>query len=150
MVQNISQLNETLSTQHTKIYLTDDRLILSGANLEKSYFTNRQDRYIEFSNSNLAQYFSHVAALIAEYSYELITVKSTLGSMIQINDFHQKKFENFSQNFTNLLKSAQNGTSDSADAIFYPTAQAGFANLTWELDAIVESISRFVLIKTFI
>ena len=33
--------NETLGLQHTKIYLFDDTLILSGANLSEDYFTNR-------------------------------------------------------------------------------------------------------------
>ena len=47
IVKRISQLQETLATQHTKIYLADDELILSGANLETAYFTNRQDRYIQ-------------------------------------------------------------------------------------------------------
>ena len=47
ILKRISQVQETLATQHTKIYLADDQLILSGANLETAYFKNRQDRYIQ-------------------------------------------------------------------------------------------------------
>ena len=37
--------NETLGLQHTKIFVFDNSVILSGANLSDDYFTNRQDRY---------------------------------------------------------------------------------------------------------
>ena len=43
----IPQLKETISTQHTKIYITDKNIILSGANLESAYFTNRQGTRIK-------------------------------------------------------------------------------------------------------
>ena len=42
IASKIPQLKETVSTQHTKIYICDEKLILSGANLESAYFTNRQ------------------------------------------------------------------------------------------------------------
>ena len=43
--------NETLGLQHTKIFVFDDSVILSGANLSSDYFTNRQDR-CEFALSS--------------------------------------------------------------------------------------------------
>ena len=55
--KRISQLQETLATQHTKVYLADDQLILSGANLETAYFTNRQDRYIQVDTTLLQARF---------------------------------------------------------------------------------------------
>ncbi|KAJ2354631.1 CDP-diacylglycerol--glycerol-3-phosphate 3-phosphatidyltransferase, partial [Coemansia sp. RSA 2611] len=36
--------NETFGLQHIKAYVFDDELIVSGANLSREYFTNRQDR----------------------------------------------------------------------------------------------------------
>ena len=42
------RFNEGLGLQHMKIYGFDNELILSGANLSKDYFTNRQDRYYIF------------------------------------------------------------------------------------------------------
>lgn len=47
-----SRWNELLGLQHMKLYIFDDTLLISGANLSNDYFTNRQDRYV-FSNFNL-------------------------------------------------------------------------------------------------
>ena len=41
--------NEVVGVQHMKIYIFDDELILSGANLSNTYFTDRQDRYLMLS-----------------------------------------------------------------------------------------------------
>ena len=37
-------MNEVVGVNHLKVYLFDDDVILSGANLSNTYFTNRQDR----------------------------------------------------------------------------------------------------------
>ena len=37
-----SKWNELLGLQHCKVYIFDNSLIISGANLSKDYFTNRQ------------------------------------------------------------------------------------------------------------
>jgi CDP-diacylglycerol--glycerol-3-phosphate 3-phosphatidyltransferase len=55
-----------------KIYLFDDSLLLSGANLSEDYFTHRQDRYIMFSDSpNLADHFAELAGTISAHSYSV-------------------------------------------------------------------------------
>ena len=38
--------NELIGLQHCKLFVFDDSVIISGANLSSDYFTNRQDRYI--------------------------------------------------------------------------------------------------------
>lgn len=49
--------NEGISLQHCKIYLFDNTVILSGANLSDTYFTDRDDRYVVFTEcSALAEY----------------------------------------------------------------------------------------------
>jgi hypothetical protein len=53
--------NEGISLQHCKVYLFDDTVILSGANLSDTYFTDRDDRYVVFSD----------CAPLAEYVHEL-------------------------------------------------------------------------------
>ncbi|KAE8203362.1 hypothetical protein A4X06_0g978 [Tilletia controversa] len=40
------RFGEGLGLQHMKLYVADDSLIISGANLSQDYFTNRQDRYL--------------------------------------------------------------------------------------------------------
>ena len=53
--------NEGISLQHCKVYLFDDTVILSGANLSDTYFTDRDDRYVVFTD----------CAPLADYVHEL-------------------------------------------------------------------------------
>ncbi|GAA6025151.1 hypothetical protein JCM11491_000233, partial [Sporobolomyces phaffii] len=67
------RFNEGWGLQHMKIYGTDDDVIMSGANLSRDYFTNRQDRYIEFNHHPpLADFFSSLVAVTSSYSYRVI------------------------------------------------------------------------------
>ncbi|KAJ7699743.1 CDP-diacylglycerol-glycerol-3-phosphate 3-phosphatidyltransferase [Mycena olivaceomarginata] len=51
------RFNEGWGTWHAKIYGVDDEVMISGANLNQSYFTDRQDRYIHFTGQrHLSQY----------------------------------------------------------------------------------------------
>ncbi|KAG6856303.1 hypothetical protein H0H87_005716 [Tephrocybe sp. NHM501043] len=66
------RFNEGWGTWHAKIYGVDDEVIISGANLNQSYFTNRQDRYIHFANQpSLAQYCFDFLQTISTFSYKL-------------------------------------------------------------------------------
>lgn len=47
---------ELLYVLHIKIYIFDNNVILSGANLDDTYFTNRLDRYFLITDSKLALY----------------------------------------------------------------------------------------------
>jgi len=132
IVKEVPQLNETLSTQHTKIYLTDGKLILSGANLESAYFINRQDRYLEFTSPNLVEYFGKLANVISNYSY-------TVGNK-EIDDFYQMKFDNIGSDLSALIESSSEISE--ADTIFCPHVQAGWANINWEQDMICQTVSQ--------
>eukprot|EP01083_Nonionella_stella_P072228 194567_1 len=63
--------NEIISLQHIKIYLFDDTVILSGANLNRDYFTNRQDRYIVIRNQALADFYAEAVDSIVRWSYKI-------------------------------------------------------------------------------
>ncbi|KAJ7373544.1 CDP-diacylglycerol--glycerol-3-phosphate 3-phosphatidyltransferase [Desmophyllum pertusum] len=66
------RFNETVALTHLKVYLTDDTLIMSGANLSADYFTNRQDRYIEIKNCpQLANYFHGLVSTVRSFSLHL-------------------------------------------------------------------------------
>lgn len=65
--------NELLGLQHMKIYLFDDTVILSGANLSNDYFTNRQDRYIMIEDKNLADFYSEFLEKVQEFSLKVDT-----------------------------------------------------------------------------
>lgn len=64
--------DETVGLQHMKVYLFDDTLILSGANLSQDYFDQRQDRYVVFRGAgDLADYFARLVACVSDHSYRL-------------------------------------------------------------------------------
>lgn len=72
------RFDEGWGTWHAKIYGVDNEVILSGANLNKSYFTNRQDRYLHFSSSErLSDYCFDYMQLFSMYSYRLIPPKGS-------------------------------------------------------------------------
>lgn len=60
--------NELVGLQHMKLYLFDDTVIISGANLSNDYFTNRQDRYLMVEDKNLADFYSEFIAKVQEFS----------------------------------------------------------------------------------
>ena len=49
-----TKFKEILNVYHTKLFIFDDKIILSGANIDDSYFENRLDRYFEIKNKQLA------------------------------------------------------------------------------------------------
>lgn len=63
--------------QHLKLYGFDDEIILSGANLSKDYFTNRQDRYMVFKSKEMTDYFHAMFETVARLSYDVQRSKST-------------------------------------------------------------------------
>jgi len=64
------RVNEIVGLQHMKLYLFDDTILISGANLSDSYFTNRQDRYILIENSPLlADFFDSIIRAVASCSF---------------------------------------------------------------------------------
>uniref|UniRef100_A0A3P8YQN5 CDP-diacylglycerol--glycerol-3-phosphate 3-phosphatidyltransferase n=1 Tax=Esox lucius TaxID=8010 RepID=A0A3P8YQN5_ESOLU len=66
------RFNETIGVQHIKVYLFDDDLIISGANLSDSYFTNRQDRYVLLENcGEVADFFSDLVGAVGDVSLQL-------------------------------------------------------------------------------
>ena len=115
------KIQETLSTQHTKIYAADDKLILSGANLEKAYFLNRQDRYIEFANQSLTDFFCGLAEAIGRHSWEDVDGKLKEPNTSSLLE------EDFAESFKTL------DTEHTSDTVFYPNVQAGWSNVNIEV-----------------
>ncbi|XP_030196436.1 CDP-diacylglycerol--glycerol-3-phosphate 3-phosphatidyltransferase, mitochondrial isoform X1 [Gadus morhua] len=66
------RFNETIGVQHIKVYLFDDSVIISGANLSDSYFTNRQDRYVLLENcKEVADFFASLVGAVGDVSLQL-------------------------------------------------------------------------------
>ncbi|CAH1721572.1 unnamed protein product [Aphis gossypii] len=70
--------NELIGIQHMKLYMFDDSIIISGANLSQDYFTNRQDRYIIIEDCKLlVDFYIGLVELLGRMSFQL-TNKNTL------------------------------------------------------------------------
>nr|CAD7406337.1 unnamed protein product [Timema cristinae] len=64
--------NELVGLQHMKLYLFDDSIIISGANLSKDYFTNRQDRYVLIEDCKpLADFYDALVSRVCDFSLHL-------------------------------------------------------------------------------
>nr|XP_029716507.1 CDP-diacylglycerol--glycerol-3-phosphate 3-phosphatidyltransferase, mitochondrial isoform X2 [Aedes albopictus] len=63
--------NELLGIQHMKLYLVDDTVIISGANLSNDYFTNRQDRYVMIEDAKLADFYADFLNKVQEFSLKV-------------------------------------------------------------------------------
>lgn len=69
ILERMERWNELLSTYHAKAVITDDNLLMTGANLSNIYFEKRQDRYILFRDSPLlCQYLSDMFRSMARIS----------------------------------------------------------------------------------
>ncbi|CAE6408834.1 unnamed protein product, partial [Rhizoctonia solani] len=95
------RFDEGWGTWHAKVYLVDDEILLSGANLNSSYFTNRQDRYIHFTRSpDMADYLVRLLRVFAGYSSTLrVASESSLGYTLDWPRHDSSQF-----NFTDLAK----------------------------------------------
>lgn len=97
--------NELLGLQHMKIYLFDDTVILSGANLSNDYFTNRQDRYIMIEDKNLADFYSKFISKVQEFS---LKVESSGAEVL-----HDKwRLSPYESNLNEFTKAAKTSISD--------------------------------------
>ncbi|KAJ7679191.1 hypothetical protein DFH06DRAFT_1165957 [Mycena polygramma] len=66
------RFNEGWGTWHAKIYGVDDEVMISGANLNQSYFTDRQDRYLHFTGQlHLSQYCFDFIKTVSTFSFKL-------------------------------------------------------------------------------
>lgn len=59
-----SRYNELVGLQHMKLYIADDSVLLSGANYSNDYFQQRQDRYIEIEDAELANFYSELIGMM--------------------------------------------------------------------------------------
>ena len=66
------KFSEIIGLQHTKVFVFDNDVCISGANLSSDYFTQRQDRYILIKDApKLANYFEGLIDSIASFSFDL-------------------------------------------------------------------------------
>lgn len=63
---------EAMCVQHMKVFLFDDTVLLSGANLSTDYFTVRHDRYLRLTaETHVADFFDALLDAVGECSYSV-------------------------------------------------------------------------------
>ncbi|KAJ1501078.1 CDP-diacylglycerol--glycerol-3-phosphate 3-phosphatidyltransferase [Coelomomyces lativittatus] len=67
------RFNETVGLLHFKIYITDDTMILTGANLSHDYFTRRQDRYFQITAPAVVQHYCTYVETVSTLAFDLTT-----------------------------------------------------------------------------
>lgn len=63
--------NELIGLQHMKIYVADQTVIISGANLSNDYFKNRQDRYIMINDKSMSDFYFELIEKVQEFSVQV-------------------------------------------------------------------------------
>ena len=125
-----SKWNELIGLQHCKVYIFDDSLIISGANLSQDYFTNRQDRYVLIENcKELADYYEDLLDKISQFSFEM----KANGEFSSSSSFKNLSLKNFIGKSCQLMQSFlsyqqqkhQVDISQEYDTIIFPTIQMG-------------------------
>lgn len=130
--------NEILGLQHMKIYLFDNTVVISGANLSSDYFTNRQDRYIEIEDRRLANFFANLIGKVQEFSLNVdnksgdVNLHKTWkflpyeGDHLKFANEAKKRVQNF---FTRTYDEQRNFINDEADTWIFPTLEMGQLNI---------------------
>ncbi|EPQ57779.1 hypothetical protein GLOTRDRAFT_71652 [Gloeophyllum trabeum ATCC 11539] len=137
------RFNEGWGTWHAKIYGVDDEVMISGANLNKSYFTNRQDRYVHFgSHPEFAHYCHSYLRAASTFSYQL-QFSSTSKYSLQwpdpdVHPHHiepkaARAFREFQSSYTQSRTQTALADARSEDRVLiFPVLQAGQFNIREE------------------
>lgn len=88
------RFNEIFGLQHMKLYIFDDSLIISGANLSNDYFTNRQDRYFEIRDKRLADFYDGLVSKVQDFSF-----KMDLDNNLEMKEWDQLPYQGAKYDF---------------------------------------------------
>ncbi|CAI5451680.1 unnamed protein product [Caenorhabditis angaria] len=143
--------NEIIGLQHMKLYIFDDTLIISGANLSDTYFTNRQDRYFVFENCKiLADFFDEIIDAVGDCSFVLDNDGNfKLNDRCDVHPFYGKtdEFKNFmNTRVTKVIEDFKEKYRDQpqkiSDTLAYPLIQMGTIGIHQEFDFLKNLFSQ--------
>ncbi|CAD8065896.1 unnamed protein product [Paramecium primaurelia] len=94
-----SAAREIFNVHHMKWYIFDNRVILTGANLQEQYFINRQDRYMVFHEANeLADYLDDAQSALLQHAYYVDFDSNSKFDPLRAQPFkRQQYFKEFHQ-----------------------------------------------------
>ncbi|CRG93426.1 phosphatidylglycerophosphate synthase, putative [Plasmodium gallinaceum] len=108
------RVNEIIGVMHMKVFIGDDTLLLSGANLSDSYLRNRQDRYFLIENKLLADSVHKIVNTIQKMSFTLdvdLTIKWNNDLMNPLIESHLFR-EQYYRRIQYVLNEIQNDISN--------------------------------------
>lgn len=132
------RFNELIGLQHMKLYIIDDDLIISGANLSNDYFTNRQDRYFVIEDcKELCDFYNSLIERVMEFSFLLQPDGNTdLDSAVNCHPFKgsrktfiQEAASKIQTLFQNEIEKRANLDKEDADTWIFPLVQMGQLNI---------------------
>eukprot|EP00474_Spongospora_subterranea_P004360 CRZ04818.1 hypothetical protein [Spongospora subterranea] len=130
------RIKEVIGVQHTKLYVFDDTVIISGANLSRSYFTNRQDRYYQITDRHLANYVHELVACIGNASFSYVYGETALSP--PVNPLSLQNLPGIS--------SAYARSSRGSNTWIFPAIQLGCINVRLDERALF-SVLRSISVK---
>lgn len=128
------RFNEVVGLFHIKAYIFDDNVIISGANLSESYFTDRQDRYILIKDFKpLADFYDRLLTTISKFSF-LVQPDNSLHYFDE--DHHPYLKESSNSEFRKKLRAeieeairpqlrVDPTADDECDTVLHPLVQMG-------------------------
>ncbi|VUZ43279.1 unnamed protein product, partial [Hymenolepis diminuta] len=128
--------NEIVGLQHMKVYIFDDDVIISGANLSDEYFRTRQDRAWMFHGvSKLAAFYTDLINIVASLSYAVtpggeLKANSKETDSVYANEkaycsLFQSRIEDFLSTAKTKYTSPLDADSTSFSSAIFPLIQMG-------------------------
>ncbi|KAK7571086.1 hypothetical protein V9T40_014690 [Parthenolecanium corni] len=133
-----TRYNELIGLQHIKLYIIDDTVIMSGANLSHDYFTNRQDRYVIVRNcGQLADFFDGLVDILCDMSLQLDDSNKTTfpkrsyhpyegNSTLYISEL-QRRIDSYYKSHVNSSRKLEE-----SDTWIFPTVEIPFCGINYD------------------
>ncbi|KAH8117096.1 CDP-diacylglycerol-glycerol-3-phosphate 3-phosphatidyltransferase [Phellopilus nigrolimitatus] len=127
------RFDEGWGTWHAKIYGVDEEVLITGANLSETYFTDRQDRYLHFESPSLSEYCFSFLQTMKPYCFELKAGEPYLLSW-PTPSLHPEHIEKVAgkalralqmQQTQSSLANFEKGPPNDNDVLIFPIIQAG-------------------------
>ncbi|XP_038212304.1 CDP-diacylglycerol--glycerol-3-phosphate 3-phosphatidyltransferase, mitochondrial isoform X1 [Zerene cesonia] len=134
-----SRYNEIVGLQHMKLYISDNSVILSGANCSNDYFKERQDRYIEIEDEDLANFYCDIIDEVTKFSKQErennSVEKIRKDVMIKSLNYNIKKLITKWKEYQYAKISSSQEIKNQSDTWIFPLIQMGEFNINQDEEA---------------
>ena len=143
-------IREIAGVQHMKAIVVDNKVLLTGANLNDDYFTNRQDRYMWITSVAVSDWVSELLGTVAAMSFEcLLNKENRLGPLYPENVSHpvwsgpspapvHEFSDDLYERLLSLLMKYDNVIPSDSDTLVFPFLQVAAIGLHHESDSLLK------------